>query len=69
MIDKPTLCFENRISVKNLLENQAWLEVTIDDKNNTDYAMTSDTQGFGGIKILVNNIQPGQQNPSEQQNP
>lgn len=56
MIDKPALCFENKISVKNLLDNQAWLEVTIDDKNNTDATMTSADQGFGGIRILTNNI-------------
>lgn len=55
---KPTLCFENRISVKNLLENQAWLEVTIDEKNNTDPTMNS--EGYGVIKILTNNIQNGQ---------
>ena len=55
---KPTLCFENRISVKNLLENQAWLEVTIDEKNNTDPTMNSEC--YGVIKILTNNIQNGQ---------
>lgn len=53
MANKPNLCIENKISVKNLLDNQAWLEVTIDEKNNTD---ASFEQSFRGIKILNNNI-------------